>query len=474
LAKGVDRSGVPLQLPAKELKAVRQRELKWIGMMNKWDWWMQNKPDKVKSRCRKGIPPSLRGRAWCFLTGANYKMSLSAVVAHGATGPRAASINGRYWPSRGPAFNGRAAYQKVGNPDLWLLYAVNGLWIFTSTATKDANGTSCFARSSQGQANRPSDVQRWHVDDGTGFKAQASIRLAQENLYDNLVAGADDLSEDHPLQTFLEIVERDLDRTFPHHDQFNIKGGDGQKELRDILRAYAMYNPTLGYTQGMGMLAGTFLMQMPSEDAFWCLACMLDDHLEGFFDDGLPAVQLNLEIMHRILALKSPALHAMFEQSQMHPTLYATDWFMCCFVKTLPWQTVLRLWDMFFFEGIKVFFRAAMAVLLLSETHIKSNCPDMDEQMMYLRQEIPDNILMPKVLLKKVLSIKLKSATLAKIHEAVAAEKEKEAQERKNRRAAETEARAQADADKAQREATSAAAETARSKAPNVVAVVNV
>ena len=32
-----------------------------------------------------------------------------------------------------------------------------------------------------------------------------------------------------------------------------------------------------------------------------------------------------------------------------------TEWFMCVFTRTLPWSSVLRVWDIFFFEG-KAFF----------------------------------------------------------------------------------------------------------------------
>lgn len=28
-----------------------------------------------------------------------------------------------------------------------------------------------------------------------------------------------------------------------------------------------------------------------------------------------------------------------------------TEWFMCIFARTLPWASVLRVWDMFFCEG---------------------------------------------------------------------------------------------------------------------------
>lgn len=35
-------------------------------------------------------------------------------------------------------------------------------------------------------------------------------------------------------------------------------------------------------------------------------------------------------------------------------------------LRSLPWPTVLRVWDMFFFEGVKVLYKVALAVLNLA------------------------------------------------------------------------------------------------------------
>ncbi len=43
---------------------LNRREKKWIEMTTQWDKWMRTKLSKVKSRCIKGIPESMRGRAW--------------------------------------------------------------------------------------------------------------------------------------------------------------------------------------------------------------------------------------------------------------------------------------------------------------------------------------------------------------------------------------------------------------------------
>lgn len=50
----------------------RKRELKWLDMLENWEKWMSKRFKKVKARCRKGIPPALRARAWQYLCGSKY------------------------------------------------------------------------------------------------------------------------------------------------------------------------------------------------------------------------------------------------------------------------------------------------------------------------------------------------------------------------------------------------------------------
>ena len=48
----------------------RIREMKWIDMFNRWDFFIEKNQRKLRDRCRKGIPQSCRGRAWLKLTSA--------------------------------------------------------------------------------------------------------------------------------------------------------------------------------------------------------------------------------------------------------------------------------------------------------------------------------------------------------------------------------------------------------------------
>jgi hypothetical protein len=57
--------------PATDAKKTREREQKWLKMLSNWKDWSENKSVKLKERCRKGIPDSLRGKVWLLLCGAN-------------------------------------------------------------------------------------------------------------------------------------------------------------------------------------------------------------------------------------------------------------------------------------------------------------------------------------------------------------------------------------------------------------------
>jgi len=56
------------------LNVLRRRELKWLQMLEEWDKYMASKYKKVRDRCRKGIPSSIRPRAWQYLCGGRYLM----------------------------------------------------------------------------------------------------------------------------------------------------------------------------------------------------------------------------------------------------------------------------------------------------------------------------------------------------------------------------------------------------------------
>ncbi|KAG0030565.1 hypothetical protein BGZ82_007390 [Podila clonocystis] len=166
-------------------------------------------------------------------------------------------------------------------------------------------------------------------------------------------------------------IEMDLHRTFPTNILFG-PGGHGIDKLKNILIAYSLYNPVVGYCQGMNLLAGTLLLTNNSEEeAFWILASMLGRHLpEDYFTSQLLSPQADQRVLKELVHEILPRLHEHFQEMHVDLTAVTFSWFLTLFTDCLPVETLLRVWDVFFVEGMLVLFKVAVAVLWINEKEI--------------------------------------------------------------------------------------------------------
>ena len=88
------------------------------------------------------------------------------------------------------------------------------------------------------------------------------LRL-NEKAYNSLVARCEfcAANSDPEFAEFLHSIETDLYRTYAAFDLFN-KGSKMYDSLKNILSAFALLRPDLGYVQGMSFLAATFLLNL--------------------------------------------------------------------------------------------------------------------------------------------------------------------------------------------------------------------
>ncbi|KAF3699844.1 TBC1 domain family member 10B Rab27A-GAP-beta [Channa argus] len=282
----------------------RQRELKWLDMFKNWDKWIKHRFQKVKLRCRKGIPSSLRATAWQLLS--NSKELLEA---------------------------NQGKFEELERE--------------------------------QGEA-------KW-----------------------------------------LDIIEKDLHRQFPFHEMFAARGGHGQQDLYRILKAYTIYRPDEGYCQAQAPVAAVLLMHMPAEQAFWCLVQICEKYLPGYYSAGLEAIQLDGEIFFSLLRRTCPMAYRHLKKFKIDPILYMTEWFMCIFSRTLPWACVLRVWDMFFCEGVKIVFRVGLVLLkqALGSVDKLRELQGMYETMERLRNISPDSI-KEDILVQEIITLPVTEALI--------------------------------------------------------------
>lgn len=235
------------------IEVILTREQKWLEMLKNYDDWVTTKYSKLKQRCRKGIPQSVRGRAWMYLSGA-------------------CLLKDKY----------KTYYHECLQSD----------------------------------------------------KVEQKVR---------------------------DEIRRDLHRQFPSHEIFRTQSGIDS--LYNVLYAYAAHNPEVGYCQSQGPIAAVLLMNMPEEDAFWMLHKISDFYLKDYFKPDLEKIQIDGLTLFKLFKDVNPLAYKLMKAQCIHPTIYMTEWFMCIFARTLPWCTVLRVWDMFFCEGVKVLYRVGLYLL---------------------------------------------------------------------------------------------------------------
>ncbi|XP_071254913.1 uncharacterized protein tbc1d10c isoform X2 [Salvelinus alpinus] len=152
------------------------------------------------------------------------------------------------------------------------------------------------------------------------------------------------------LQSWVDVIERDLDRQFPFHEMFLSRDGHGQRGLFRVLKAFTQLKPEEGYCQAQGPVAAVLLMNMPTE-AFWCLVQISEQYLPGYYSPLLEGVLFDAAMLTRVLKRTCPAAHKHLQRHGVEPLMFATDWLMCLFTRHLPFNTLLRVWDLFFCYG---------------------------------------------------------------------------------------------------------------------------
>ncbi|XP_061722815.1 TBC1 domain family member whacked isoform X1 [Cydia pomonella] len=270
---------------------ILKREQKWLRMLNKWEAFMSKNYKKVRERCRKGIPASVRPRAWLYLCGGELLMK-----------------------------------------------------------------------------KHPTE-------------------------YEELLAAPGD-------PKCMDDIRKDLHRQFPYHEMFIREEGPGQQELFSVLKAYSVFNPKVGYFQAQAPVAAFLLMHMPAVQAFWCLVSISDKYLSGYYNPGLEVLQRDGDILHALLRRTAPAVHRHLVKHKVEPVLYATEWFLCALTRTLPWDSLLRVWDCFLCEGVKVLFKAALVILAgaLGPAKVRKRAAGLCETLEALRHP-PEAVLAEKYLM---------------------------------------------------------------------------
>ena len=203
----------------------------------------------------------------------------------------------------------------------------------------------------------PPTIYRW-----AAWKASLqTYRFFVSGMYDTLRQRKDTCK-------FLTIISHDVARTFTGYSY-------DREALENILAAYAVYNESVGYCQGMNFLAGLLLIvaEGKEEEAFWGLVALMEkkiytDKLDlsganKLFTKNFPLVRILEKMLEHTLSNKAPALKKHFETIGLPLDLWLHQWISSLFLYTFPVPYCVRLWDALIGHGISFIVPLIYAIL---------------------------------------------------------------------------------------------------------------
>ncbi|XP_048004042.1 TBC1 domain family member 4 isoform X3 [Leguminivora glycinivorella] len=198
----------------------------------------------------------------------------------------------------------------------------------------------------------------------------------------------------------------DLGRTFPQHSYFASALGPGQLALYNILKAYSLVDPDVGYCQGLSFVAGVLLLHTEEADAFILLRhLMFRRGLRKQYLPDMSALQVQLYQLSRLLRDHEPELHAKLESLDISPALYAAPWMLTLFTSQFPLGFVVRVFDLIFLESLDIVFSVSLALLAAHRDGLML-CESCEEAAEYLKHKLPDmNKALCDRVMKKVLTL---------------------------------------------------------------------
>nr|XP_022903129.1 TBC1 domain family member 4-like isoform X3 [Onthophagus taurus] len=218
-------------------------------------------------------------------------------------------------------------------------------------------------------------------------KDESKAKLIDLNLFPNYYVSYENLLKQ--LTSHQHAILIDLGRTYPAHPYYKSPLGPGQLALFNLLKAYSLLDPEVGYCQGLSFVAGVLLLHMEESQAFSLLRhLMFQRDLRKQYLPDMIGLQIKLYQLSRLLHDKIPELYDHFDLYEIAPTLYAAPWLLTMFASQFPLGFVSRVFDLIFADHPEVVFKISMALLTRFKDDLLK-CENFEEIMGLLKNRLP-------------------------------------------------------------------------------------
>lgn len=226
----------------------------------------------------------------------------------------------------------------------------------------------------------------------------SSKSAALEHLYSSLA------SETSPHEN---NIDKDLDRT-------SMAKQVDRDSLFRLLKSYSLFDPDVGYTQGMAFLAVPLLFDLSEYEAF----CLFVQLMKGYdfrslFLPEMPGLHLKLYQFERLIEDRLETVHTHLKRQGVLPSMYASQWFLTLFAYKFPLSLVERIFDIVVAEGYEAVLRFGFALIVKSADRILQL--EFDDLLPFLKDNIFDCYVdNPNELVRDASQVELTPSVLAK------------------------------------------------------------
>lgn len=140
---------------------------------------------------------------------------------------------------------------------------------------------------------------------------------------------------------------------------------------------YVLYLPRrlallICFAKGMNLIASTLLLvHADEEEAFWILVSIVEKLLPAeFFSPSLLVSRACPMVLLDYVQQLMPKLYLHLLDQEVDLPAICFSWFLSLFTDCLPVETLFRVWDVFFVDGMDVLFRVALAILKVNEAEL--------------------------------------------------------------------------------------------------------
>ncbi|KAL1497849.1 hypothetical protein ABEB36_008736 [Hypothenemus hampei] len=202
------------------------------------------------------------------------------------------------------------------------------------------------------------------------FEERLQIAEIRRQEYDEITRRRLDLNENKLNQfrrKIQSVVEKDVVRTDRGNPFFAGEHNPNLLIMKNILLNYAIYNPGLGYTQGMSDLLSPVLCELKDEvAAFWCFVGLMQRAVFVATPTDRD-MDRSLRYLRDLIGLMVPRFYEHLEKHKdAMELLFCHRWILLCFKREFTEPVALRMWESCWANYLTDYFHLFLCLAIIS------------------------------------------------------------------------------------------------------------